>query len=555
MISVYPSNEREFADNGIKILKPLSAVIHKEDNGDYYLKITDVIDNIEYYQAGMILRVPTPWGKQNFRITNPEIQNKKVTVKANHLFFDTKNYLITDSYVVDKNLNDALDHLKTACETIPPFTTLSDITLQNSYRCVRKSFFEAINDCIEKWGGHLIRDNNNIEIRSTIGEDRGVVLKYGKNITNIKTVENWDNVATKILPVGKDGITLPEIYLSITEDLYDIPYSKTITFEQNNVIEDDYKDENGELKQLEYMEALISDLRTKGYEYLEKNKFPQVNYSLSAYLKNVSDIGDIIHVNHPRCKINITTNVISLDYDVLNKEITNIEFGNFKNELKNLIQKINTTATKEAQILTDNAIVKMRNELEIATNQIKSMMSDSHVIYDGDKILVLDKLPKEDAKYVIMINSGGIGFSTTGINGTFNSAWSISGTLDMQNINTINLIADMIKGGTLKLGSNTNENGVIELYDESNTLICLIDKNGITVFAKNGEKVKLNADVGFAGYDANDNKIYWVDGDEFHQRKSFVEEEITLAYKLRFIGMQTDTNNGIALIPLVGGDS
>jgi hypothetical protein len=55
-----------------------------------------------------------------------------------------------------------------------------------------------------------------------------------------------------------------------------------------------------------------------------------------------------------------------------------------------------------------------------------------------------------------MINSGGIGFSSTGINGIFSSAWTIQGEMDMQNINVINLVADMIKCGTIKLSSNLN---------------------------------------------------------------------------------------------------
>ena len=56
---------------------------------------------------------------------------------------------------------------------------------------------------------------------------------------------------------------------------------------------------------------------------------------------------------------------------------------------------------------------------------------------------------------------------------------------------------------------------------------------------------------GFAGYDINNNKIYWVDGDEFHMRKSVVEEEITIANKLRIIPIQTDTNNGVGFVALV----
>ena len=142
-------------------------------------------------------------------------------------------------------------------------------------------------------------------------------------------------------------------------------------------------------------------------------------------------------------------------------------------------------------------MAKLQNELEIATQKIKDTMGNSYVVYDGDRILIVDKLPKEEATNVILINSGGIGFSQDGINGTFKSAWTIDGTMDMQNLNTINLIADLIKGGTLKMGSNLNESGIIELYNEANKLICLLDKNGITLFCENGEYVKLNPDVRF----------------------------------------------------------
>ncbi len=65
----------------------------------------------------------------------------------------------------------------------------------------------------------------------------------------------------------------------------------------------------------------------------------------------------------------------------------------------------------------------------------------------------------------------------------------------MQNINKINLVKDMIKSRTLRLGSNLNESGTLELYDSSNELICLLDKSGITFYCENGNRVKLNAEV------------------------------------------------------------
>lgn len=551
MISIYPATEKLFKDNGIKILKPLEAIVTKEDNGDYYIEVKDTIKNLEYYQAGLIIRVPTPWGYQGFRLTNPKIANKTLTCKGKHLYFDSENYLIKDSYVVDKNCNDALDHLNNACDVETPFTLISDISTISSYRCVRKTLEEAIAVVIDRWGGHLVRDNFKIEIRDTIGTDRGIVLSYGKNITEIKAEENWDNVVTKILPVGKDGLLLPEIYIELDEKLYDIPRSKIVSFTQDSISEDDYKSEDGILDENAYQLALINDLRSQANNYLQENKLPKVNYTLNAYIKDVSDVGDTIYVQHPKCNIDITTQVISIKYDSIQEEYLQIQFGNFKSKLQNLISNITSNINKEVETVTSEKYTKLEKELELATSKINSSMNTSYVIYDGSKILIVDKLPAEDAKNAILINNGGIGFSQTGIHGTFKSAWTIDGTLDMQNINVINLVADMIKGGTLKLGSNLNEAGILELYNEANKLICLMDKSGLTIYCENGTYIKLNPEVGLAGYDVHDNKIYWVDGDEFHQKKSVIEEEITVASKLRIIPIKTDTNDGIGFVALV----
>lgn len=557
MISVYPSNEREFANNGIKILKPLKAKIHKEDNGEYYLDLKDNLDNIEYYQSGMIIRANTPWGYQGFRLGNPNINGNYITIRAKHLYFDSANYSIYDSYVVDKNCNDALDHLNNACDIKTPFTFISDITRIASYRCIRHSLEEAVATVIERWGGHLIRDNYHVEVRNQIGNDNGIVISYAKNIQKLETDERWDDVVTKILPVGKDGITLPERYLELEEELYDIPYTKTISFQQDHIQEEDYTID-GELDEEAYNNALIEDLRNQGNEYLQVNKNPKVNYSVNAYIDKVSDVGDVIYLQHPKCRVNLTTNVISIDYDCIREQYVKIEFGNFKSKLKDLVNNVSSTVAEEVSKNSTEIVGKLESELTHATNQIMSLMTDSYVINDdGSQILIVDSLPKETAQKVIRINNIGIGFSQNGINGTFNSAWLIDGTLDMQNINVINLVADMIKGGTLKLGSNLNESGVIELYDESNRLISTFDKNGLIFYCDDNSYIKINPEVGFAGYDAQNQKTYWVDGDEFHQRKSVVEEEITLASKTRIIPItlyndnNEVTNDGVGFVALV----
>ena len=129
----------------------------------------------------------------------------------------------------------------------------------------------------------------------------------------------------------------------------------------------------------------------------------------------------------------------------------------------------------------------------------------------------------------------------------------------MEQINVINLTADLIKGGTLKLGSNLNQNGQLEVYDEANNLIAELNKNGLKMYGADGSYILMNNEIGFAGYDAEGNKVYWVHQDEFHMKKSVVEEEITLCNKLRFIPITIQngnvTNDGIALVNALGGGS
>ena len=551
MIRVYDATERLFNHNGIKALHPLFAEITKIDNGDYYIELEDTLENLEYYQKGLIIRASTPWGNQGFRCDNPIIKNNRVTCKAWHLTYDAKNYLIKDSYAVDKNCNDALNYFNDNTDITSPFDVSSDITEISSTRVVRQTLFNVFERFIsaDKYGGHWVRDNFSFGIKASVGQDRGVVLAYQKNISDIEVSENWDNVCTKILPYTTDGdvaIELDETYVELSEDLYDIPYSQTVKFE--NI----YKKEDFATRE-EFLTATKEWLKAQADAYLDVNKVPLVNYSISAEISNVSDIGDLIYVKHPKVNVNITTNVISIKYDVLKGKYTKIEFGNFKKEIKNFRQEIVEEVGKDTNTKVNETKNLLEQELTDATDKINSVLGNSYVIYDGNEILVVDRLPKENATYCLKINSAGIGFSNTGIQGQFNSAWTINGTLDMQQINVINLTASLIKGGTLKLGGTNNANGTFELYDNTNRLVSLMDKQGLTVYATDGSYVKLNADVGFAGYDKSGNKIYWADGDVFRMKNAEVENEIKIAGKIKIVPVSTDSNVGVGFVAIQGG--
>ena len=543
MLRVFSPSDTDFTSNGDVVIQATLAVVHKEDNGDYYLELQCGLEYADYVKAENIIVAPTPQGAQAFRIKTVETTRSKISVKAWHRFYDSENYLIADSYVVNKNCNDALDHLNSSTDNASPFTTLSDVETVNSFRCVRKSLFEAINTVLERWGGHLVRDNNSIQIRDSIGSDNGVTIQYRKNLKEISVSYDWSNVCTKLLPVGKDGFTISYIYSEIQ---YDIPYTRTVSFEQDINREDYESDE-------QYEAALTEDLTAQAERYLNTSQYPAVTYTLSANLDKITDVGDIVRVYDERLGVDIQTSVLSFEYDCILEKYTQVSFGTAPHTLSGLLSgvtnEINTSINENNQILT----VTLRDELDEAANKIWNALGSSYCIYQGNQILIVDALPAETAHNVIRINSGGIGFSNTGINGTFKSAWTIDNVLNMENINVINLTANLIKGGILKLGSNLNQSGALEVYDAENNLIAKLDKDGLKMNGQDGSYILINPEVGFAGYDRNDNPTFWVSEDEFHQKKSVVEQEITLCNKVRFIPIEvydngTLVNDGIGLV-------
>lgn len=537
MVKLFSSADKIFETNGDKIIKATKAKVHKEDNGDFYLDFESGINYADDIVENAILVVNLPQGDQAFRISNVSKTKSKISTKAWHVFYDSQNYLIKDSYVVDKDCAGALEHLNNATEPISPFSTSSDITSVGSYRCVRKSLFEALEVVRERWGGHLIRDNFSIGLNRTIGVDTQVVIRYRKNLKEITCEENWDDVVTKLLPVGKDGILLNEldpqrsVYL-VSAISYAVPYTKTVSFTQDNISEDDYKDEDGNLDEVAYKTALIEDLELKGIKYLEENSKPKISYTLSANLDNITDIGDTVEVIHEPLNISLTATVTGFEYDCILKNYTEITFGNFQKKLSGLLDDV-SSQTNEALIEQTNYLINtFSNEVEASTGEIWDLLDDYNVVYEGDKIFVLDKLPKDEAVNVILIDEDGISISKTGIHGAFYTVFSIDGALDLTPL-------DLVKWNVIELGKAKNWAGQAKLFDDANTLLYGASKDGVKIYGQNNCYAVSNGEYFLAVYDKDDNLIFSLKNNILSAQKGSFSEELAVGDKLRFLTRST----------------
>ena len=414
MIKIFKPTDTTFLSNGDKVIKATSAKVHEEDNGEYYVDI--IADSIysDWLVARNIVVVPTPNGYQPFRLTNPSKTGTKIEIRGLHVFFDTENYLIADSYVVEKDCDGAIKHLNRATEPESIFTVSSDVDTVDSYRCVREPFYNAIQVLLERWGGHLVRDAFDIQILNEIGEDNGITVEYKKNLKEIESEENWDEVCTKILPEGTDGILLnaldpsADIYME-SEIQYDTPFTKCVKFDQE-IERDDYPTEHA------YMQALINDLRAQATAYLKLHQIPEINYTLKADINKNVQIGDTIEVKDRRLGIDLLTHVISYEYDCNMGRFLEIEFGNFKEKLSNLISNINA-----------NMSTQINEAISGISAEVYEKFKGSYVWDDGTKMYLLDDLPIEDAVNVLRFNQNGISSSNDGVNGTYRKLIDING--------------------------------------------------------------------------------------------------------------------------------
>lgn len=465
MIRVFSATDKTYTTNGDIVIQALKARVFNADNGDYYLELSCGAEYNDYIQPNNIIVCPTPQGAQAFRIREIEKNKKRLEVKAWHVFYDADNYLIADSYAVNMSCAQALEHFNAATDTTSPFSTFSDVTAVKSFRCVRKSFTECIATVLERWGGHLVRDNWAIKILQSAGHDNGITIEYKKNLEELTASYNWADVVTKLMPVGKDGILLNEKYVYSSVQ-YDIPYTKAISFEQD-INAEDYANDAA------YKAAVRADLKKQATAYVNQYCYPNVNYSLKGRPEKVADIGDIIRVKDKRIGVDILTEVISYEYDAIQEKYINLEFGNFTNTLSNLMVNI----SKE----TTNTVNMAVSEITTETSRIYELLSNGYVVFRGYDVLVLDTIPAADAVNVLKINSNGVSVSSDGVSGTFKAVYDLyhkvirvddSNTINIYNnsdviIGTINTAGVSIAGEYLTINGSTIDS---LLNDKQNAL-------------------------------------------------------------------------------------
>lgn len=308
--------------------------------------------------------------------------NGAVTYYAEHISYALNGLPISGLKINNFSAQAAMSAALVKCPLPHEFTAYSDIITPNSVNietpCNLRPLLGGIDGSIlDVYGGEYEFDNYKINLWLHRGYDHGVVLRYGKNITDIKQESNISNCYTHLFPYAKetktteDGeqnekiVTLPEQVLQLIAPA-DVGHSKALVYDFSNTFE------NGE-------EITEEALRQRALAYIETAQLgsPQVNITLSfASLWKTGEYKDIaalervrlcdtVHVVFERLGIQAAAKVIKTVYDSLTEKYKSIEVGsvkaNFASTVKTITQNIESAAAEAA---TNDAVLAARLTVE-----------------------------------------------------------------------------------------------------------------------------------------------------------------------------------------------
>ena len=442
---LFSKNATSFTDQGLGALSDtISCTVLEERNGMFELELVypETGRHFSELEINAIIAAVPAYGKarQPFRIYKMTSAIKgKVTFFARHISYQL-NYIPTLPFSA-ASLADALTGLKANAAQACPFTLSADFTSSASYvvslpASIRSLLGGNDNSILDIYGGEWEWDNYNCILHQARGEDRGVTLRYGKNLTDLTQEKNIGDTYTAVLCYWKsteDGVTPVISHLTPAPTASQYPFTRTLILDVSN----EFKNR-----------PLVSDLDAYATQYIADHNIgiPSVSLRVSfidlARTTEYKDIAplesvylcDIVTIVFERYNISTSAKVISVTYDVLAERYVEIELGDPRSTLTRTIEE-QIQSAKQMSTKEDTA-----REIDRATGVLNAGRR-GHVIINrnsegyANEILFLDNANVAQAVNVLRINMNGIGFSSNGYAGPYYQAWTMDGTLSLGGIN------------------------------------------------------------------------------------------------------------------------
>lgn len=490
---VYSASSSEFSSNGLGVLVDcISCKVTEERNGIFEMELSYPINGqrAECLEVDAIIKAAAHRGDEGqlFRIYQiTKDLNGNLKIMAQHISYQL-SFIPCGPFYAD-NVVDAFHEIRETMQTTNDrFTFYTDKTTKgrmyiDAPTSTRSALGGMEGSALDIYHGEYEFDNFKVKLLNNRGQDRGVVLKYGKNISSISQEIDIASVYTGLRVYYYDSDELVELPTPDKclwcENADSFPYPRVLVLDATadfSELTDAYGD-----KRAPYPEELL----IYAVRYFNDHTFgePSVNIKVSfealwdtdeyasvAALEAVN-LCDTISVVYPAYNISAKAKIIKTVYDSLLDKYESLEIGNARSNFSSTLASMQQASAEEitASLTTriDDTRQRITDTLLGKNGGYKTEKTDAN----GNIIetLYMDTLDEGTATKVWRWNINGLGYSPNGTNGPYTLAMTkdgeivadfiTTGTLDANNVDVVNLKAQNV------LVSSTTLDDELTRYD------------------------------------------------------------------------------------------
>lgn len=478
---LFPSTATEFKTQGLGALSDaISCYVTEERNGEYELEMEYPIDGIHFSEIAkrcILLAIPSPYRLPQpfriYRITKP--LNGVCTIYAQHISYDLSTTPLNPFTAA--NAPAAMNGLSANAAIPSEFTFWTDKTTVANFAVTVPSKTRSVlggqtGSILDVYGGEYEWDNFTVKLHNQRGNDSGVVIRYGKNLTDLEQDENISNVLTGIYPYWADtdgNLVVCDPKIVNAPGTYDFQAVDPVDFSQ------DFDEQ-----------PTPAQLQARAESYVQANNIgiPVVSISVSFVqleqteeykdlaLLEKCDLCDTVTVQFEKLGVNAKAKIVKIVTDVLLERYDSVEIGDARTNIADTISDQQQEIQKRP---TSSVVENIASQITAAILGAKGgavRLLDTNNDSVPDTLYIADNPDPAQAQKVWRFNYEGWGASKTGYNGPFTIAAGIedglyadfitAGTLNCALLNVINLVAQGVElTGNFR---TTNKNLVAELW-------------------------------------------------------------------------------------------
>ena len=456
---LFPADAATYTTQGLGALSDaISCKVREERNGEFELEM-------QYPQAGLhfpeisdrciILAIPSPWRAAQpfriYRITKP--LGGVCTIYARHITYDLSG--IPVNVFSAQSAAGALSGLKTNSATANPFEFWTDKQTAAAFTVsvpasIRSLLGGKTGSVLHVYGGEYEWDGWTVRLHEHRGTDRGVTIRYGKNLTDIEQDRNIANVRTGLYPCWSDNdgnLVVCDPPIVNASGSYDFINIQTVDFSQ------------------EWQEAPTpAQLKARAEQYIQANEIGVPIVSISVSFVDLSrtdqykdlalleqcDLCDTVTVQFEALGIDATAEVVRIETDVLLERYDKIEVGSLRTNIADTIVDNKQSTDEQIKQTTSYLENRIQQSTDLITNGGGYIYRKFDAAKNWVEIGSTDNLDLSKAIHVWRWNNGGFGHSGTGYNGPYRTAITQDGHIVADFIDAGTLTANIIRAGRMQ---------------------------------------------------------------------------------------------------------